>query len=117
MIQQRGFKKLSKALALFQSLSDDRKLPLAMFSTFIIVADNDHVGVFETPMGDIQKALNVAQPTNTRHVARLTDWTDRKDKGLGLCKTEIDPMYSSRKLISLTPKGRTFADKLREVLK
>ena len=62
---------------------------------------------------DIAEAVGVPSATASRNVTLLTKGTPRL-KGLGLVVTHEDPMYRTRKVITLTAVGKKLAERLRE---
>ena len=106
-------KKLQNIVSAFRLL--DQVMPIQTVAAFLFVANNDEKGK-RTTMTDIAKHLDFQAATITRNVSNLSDWTYQKEKGLGLVKMEYDPQDQRVKLVTLTGKGRSFVQTLKEKL-
>ena len=105
--------KLAKVLENVRLLN--REMPIQTLCVFLLVANNARKGK-KTTMSDVARELDFQNATITRNVSNLTDWTYQKKQGLNLIKTEYDPMDQRVKFLTLTKKGETFAQTLKEIL-
>lgn len=65
---------------------------------------------------DVADAVGIPSASASRNVTLLTKGTLRQ-KGLGLVEATEDPMFRTRKFLSLTPKGRKLAERIKERMK
>lgn len=62
---------------------------------------------------DIAEAIGMPSASASRNVTLLTKGTARM-RGLGLLTTREDPMYRTRKIITLTPAGKKLVERITE---
>lgn len=65
---------------------------------------------------DIAEAVGVPSATASRNVTLLSKGT-YKSMGLGLVRAYEDPMYRTRKIVELTPKGDKLVERIKERMK
>lgn len=83
-------------------------VPIMHLATLLAIAGNEG-----TTLGELCAQLGIAQSTGSRMIIALTAKQVRKGQGgFDLARTFEDPQDSRRKLIWLTPKGRTLVGKL-----
>ena len=104
--------KLSLAIEQFRTIGPE--LPAHVMQLFLIIASLPE-GETMT-MQDLEKKVGGSQAAVSRNFASLTGWTHYRTSGPGLIERVEDPMNRRQKLVSLTTKGRRFADMLRSTL-
>jgi DNA-binding MarR family transcriptional regulator len=82
-------------------------MPIQMAASFLLVAKNEGKSLRE-----LRQLSGVAQSTMSRHLLDLGARNRRFGEGLGLVRSEIDPMELRRKQFYLTPKGRRLLETL-----
>jgi DNA-binding MarR family transcriptional regulator len=70
----------------------------------------------ETPMADIEAATGLSQAAVSRNVAKLGAGISIKEPGAGLVEAYEDPEYRRRKLVKLTPRGKSVITELNNLL-
>lgn len=96
--QRRG----NKAAMLFQAFRQvDQTMPMQLAYTFLLVALHDGISVTE-----VADLAGFRLATASRHLLDLGERNRKKEPGLGLVKSEVDPDELRRKIYTLTPKGR-----------
>jgi DNA-binding MarR family transcriptional regulator len=68
-------------------------------------------------MSELMRKTGLSQASCSRNVMLLSD-RDRHDKpGLGLVRSELDPIDNRRKIVRLTPKGETLVSQLADLVR
>lgn len=87
-----------------------REMYPVMVRIFLYIAENNKEGVTQTQVKD---ALNLVQTSAYRAIAALGEGTSKKpDSGLGFIQTHRNPADYRSDIITLTPKGQDFLERL-----
>lgn len=101
------FERLSRNLTAFREL--DANLPIGVALAFLVISRRDG----EITISEVAGAIGVSLPTASRYVSALgTNLNRHKEEGFGLVSAHEDIMERRRKLLRLTPKGKSFLNKL-----
>lgn len=85
----------------------DSEMPLQMVAVLLTIAAEEDV-----PMAEVARVTNLSQASISRNVAALGMIHRKKKPGYGLVDAYEDPMERRRKLLRLTPKGRSLINKI-----
>ncbi len=100
---------LTRAVEEFIAL--DKGMTLFQMHAFLIAATNEG----QTQKW-IEEKLNTSNATASRTLAKWFDYERPGKPGFGLLRTEVDPSDRRYRIVSLTPRGRQFLDKVRTKL-
>ncbi|WP_119679551.1 MarR family winged helix-turn-helix transcriptional regulator [Indioceanicola profundi] len=100
---------LVRVLEAFRLLDPD--LPIQYALSFLTIAQNEGMSI-----RDLSERLGIAQSSASRNVAALSKWHSFGKEGHDLVQAEEDPRERRRKIVTLTPKGRTLARHLAELI-
>lgn len=89
----------------------DPEMQMQTFETLLRIALNEGV-----PMAQLQQETKVSLSATSRNVGILSRVNVKGAKALGFCEAHEDPMDRRRKVVYMTPKGKTFIDKLNTAL-
>lgn len=101
-----GLRTFSQALSLFRDLDPEMQAPA--IATFITIANADG----DISMQDIQTATGMPSSSTTRNVQIFCELQRLGKPGHNLVETYEDLNDRRRKLVKLTPKGKTFKARL-----
>lgn len=96
---------LTEALAMLKNLDAD--MPVSQALSLLLIAGNEGLSLKE-----LARKTEIGMASASRYVASFGKATKPGAKGLGLVASVEDPMERRKKIITLTPKGRTFVNKL-----
>lgn len=102
---------LVRALEALRSTLDP-DLPIQYALSFLTIAQNEGMSIRE-----LSERLGIAQSSASRNVAALSRWHSFGKAGHDLVQAEEDPRERRRKILTLTPKGRTLAEDLSDLLR
>lgn len=100
---------LMKAIDVIRTDSDD--MPAQQIQTFLAVALRPGL-----TMEDLSREVGISQSSCSRNVAALSKWHRLGKPGADYIEANEDPRERRRKVMHLTPKGRTVARKAIEAL-
>lgn len=100
---------LARVVEEFMAL--DRNMTLFQMHAFLLAATNEG----QTQKW-IEERMNTSNATASRTLARWLEMEKADKPGLGMLRSEIDPSDRRYRIVSLTPKGRQFLDKVRTKL-
>jgi hypothetical protein len=66
---------------------------------------------------EVTNKLGLTGSTGNRAIANLSDFTYKKETGLGLLQYGTNIQNLSEKPVELTPKGQQFVDRIAEIIK
>ena len=101
--------KAFKLIEAFRSL--DSEIPSQTISVFLVVANNENIS-----MSDLAAVAGISQASCSRNVSYLGEINRRHEPGFGLLRATPDPQERRRNLVTLTPKGRKFYEKILKIL-
>ena len=110
-MQTSQLKSLFKTLEFIKDKAQNPELQVVSVQVLLEIAMRP-----ETPMADIENATGLSQAAVSRNVAKLGPGISIKEKGAGLVEAYEDPEYRRRKLVKLTPRGRTVVTELVSML-
>lgn len=94
----------------FRELDPD--LPIGVAYVFMVAANHeDDNGI---SLSELAERANVGLSSASRYVAALSKINRHRREGFNLLVAHENPMERRQKLITLTPKGRVFLNKLLE---
>ena len=96
---------LTEALAQLKNLDGD--MPVSQALSLILIAGNEGLSLKE-----LAQKTEIGMASASRYVSNFGKVTKPGSKGLGLVAAVEDPLERRKKIITLTPKGRTFVNKL-----
>lgn len=98
-----------KALRLLAEVQKiDPEMPLQQLMCLLVVAQEPD-GMSLT---DIANKVGISLPTASRHVGSLGKINRKKEEGLNLLEAFEDPLERRKKIVRLTPKGKTAVRKI-----
>lgn len=100
---------LVRVLEAFRLLDPD--LPIQYALSFLTIAQNEGLSI-----RDLSERLGIAQSSASRNVAALSKWHSFGKEGHDLVQSEEDPRERRRKIVTLTPKGRSLARQLASLI-
>lgn len=99
---------LPTALALLQRLRQvDPDMPMAQAYCLILIALNEGLSLKE-----LAGKADVGMASASRYVSQFSEASAPGKKGLGLVSAFEDPMERRKKVIKLTPKGKSVVHKI-----
>jgi DNA-binding MarR family transcriptional regulator len=99
--------KLSDALGLLHNFTEYADMPMSQAYSLLLIARYEGLS-----LKDLAHRANVGMASASRYVAMFGSQGYRGEKGLGLVEALEDPMERRKKIIKLTPKGKTVVNKL-----
>lgn len=106
-----ALQKTTRVMNEFRKL--DPEMAIQQVQTFIFCALNEPKDI---SVKDIADSLGFSQASASRNIASFTSWNRHRRQGHGLLDTREDPMNRSRKVITLTPKGKLVAQAITEII-
>jgi len=100
-----ALERLIEVLETFRALDPD--MPIQYALSFLTLARHEGMSLRE-----LSDRLGIAQSSASRNVAALSEWQAFRRPGHDLVRAEEDPRERRRKVVRLTAKGRTLADRL-----
>ena len=89
----------------------DPEMPLQCLMSFLYIASHDNCHKMA-----MEEDLEMTTATASRNTDRLSHHHRLRKPGLGLIEKYDDPTNRRRSVLRLTPRGRQFANQLREAL-
>lgn len=105
MAEHRPMRLLIQALEELRDLDAD--MPIAQALSLLLIAKNEGMS-----LKDVAQQAGVGMASASRYVAAFGRPVKEGAKGHGLVAAVEDPEERRKKIITLTPKGRTFVNKL-----
>ena len=96
---------LIEALRAFKNLNPD--MPVAQALSLLLIARNEG-----TSLKDLAERAEVGMASASRYVASFGKATKSRPKAPSLVSAVEDPEERRKKIITLTPKGKAFVNKL-----
>lgn len=104
------------AKTMFEFIKEFRKIDSEMqaqtIQTFLVVA-MDVKNSFQ--MTELSERLGISQASCSRNVSAFLNTNRKRKKGPGFLITKEDPEERRRKIVSLTPKGKSFYKDLENI--
>lgn len=107
---QRAMKKLNRLMATFRS-SIGETIPLQVAHTFILVCQNEGLGVVE-----LAERAGASKGTMSRHLLDLSERLRNGQDGYGLLLRTQDPSNLRSVIYTLAPKGKLLKNQLVDIL-
>ncbi|WP_067516938.1 MarR family winged helix-turn-helix transcriptional regulator [Endozoicomonas ascidiicola] len=101
--------KYIEVIDLFWTVYDG--IPSQAMMIYFLVAENEGIS-----MTELEKLSGISQAAISRNVGKLGEIDRNHEAGLGLLKTERDPMERRRLLVYLSAKGKRFFEKTKKIL-
>lgn len=99
---------LGSALMLFHNFRKlESDMPIAQAYCFLLIAQYEGLSVKE-----LAERANIGMASASRYVAEFSKIGGRGREGYGFVDASEDPLERRKKIIKLTPKGKTFVSKL-----
>jgi DNA-binding MarR family transcriptional regulator len=89
----------------------DREVPMQVVQAFLYVASHDNCY-----KSSLEKELGLLTASCSRNLAWLSDKHRLGKPGLGLIERKVDPTNRRRLILSLTDKGKRFAQRIEHIL-
>lgn len=86
----------------------DKGLTLFQMYAFLLVATNEG----QTQRW-VEEKMGTSNATASRTIAKWLDFERPGKPGLGMIRSEVDPSDRRYRIVTLTPKGREFLNKIR----
>lgn len=66
-------------------------------------------------ISDVERELGLSKASASRNVAAWTNMTAFGKEGLGFVSKQVDPEDSRNRILTLTPEGKAFYERMREL--
>lgn len=106
---RKNARQLLTILGMFRNISGE--MPIQQMQVLVWVALNEG-----KTQRDLRATLNMASSTSSRSITALSKVHRPGKEGAGLIEFKDDPLDRRAKLLTLTPKGRTFMQQALEIL-
>lgn len=104
------FTRLTSVLDVVREL--DTTMTVQALQVFTLVASKGEIGAAE-----IRKITGISQPSVSRSLSALSNWSPRKNaEGLGLITTERDPNDARNVIAILTPHGKNLMSRIEKIM-
>jgi len=94
--------KLSEALSLIHSIRAYADMPMSQAYSLLLIAQYEGLSLTE-----LANRADIGMATASRYVSMFGKTIRPGEQGMGLVESYDDPMERRKKIIKLTPKGKT----------